>query len=75
MQRMEGELANTIRACLPQIRHLQLADTPGRHEPGTGEINYPFLFRLLDELGYRGWIGCEYVPSTTTENSFSWLRA
>ena len=75
MQRMEGELANTIRACLPQIRHMQLADTPGRHEPGTGEINFPFLFRLLDELGYQGWIGCEYVPSTSTENSFSWLRA
>jgi hydroxypyruvate isomerase len=75
MQRMEGELANTIRACLPQIRHMQLADTPGRHEPGTGEINYPFLFRLLDELGYEGWIGCEYVPSTRTEDSLSWLRA
>jgi hydroxypyruvate isomerase len=75
MQRMEGELANTIRACLPLIGHMQLADTPGRHEPGTGEINYPFLFRLLDELGYAGWVGCEYVPSSSTANSLAWLRA
>jgi hydroxypyruvate isomerase len=75
MQRMEGELANTIRACLPNIRHIQLADTPGRHEPGSGEINYPFLFRLLDELGYEGWIGCEYQPRTRTEDSLAWRRA
>ncbi len=72
MQRMEGELANTIRACLPHIRHMQLADTPGRHEPGTGEINYPFLFRLLDELAYQGWIGCEYVPARRTEEGLAW---
>jgi hydroxypyruvate isomerase len=73
MQRMEGELANTIRACLPNIGHMQLADTPGRHEPGTGEINYPYLFRLLDELAYPGWIGCEYLPGTRTEDSLAWL--
>lgn len=73
MQRMEGELSNTIRAALPQIRHIQLADAPDRHEPGTGEINFPHLFCLLDELGYDGWIGCEYIPSTTTEDSFGWL--
>ena len=66
MQRMEGELANTIRANLARIGHIQLADNPGRHEPGTGEINYPFLFGLLDELGYDGWIGCEYIPSGDT---------
>ena len=72
MQRMEGELANTIRACLPHIGHMQLADTPGRHQPGTGEINYPFLFQLLDELGYAGWIGCEYVPQGASEDSLSW---
>jgi len=75
MQRMEGELANTIRACLPNIRHMQLADTPGRHEPGTGEINFPYLFRLLDELGYEGWIGCEYRPRAGTLASLDWLRA
>jgi hydroxypyruvate isomerase len=73
MQRMEGELTNTIRNCLPHIGHMQLADVPGRHEPGTGEINYPFLFRLLDEIGYQGWIGCEYVPLTDTTSSLSWL--
>jgi hydroxypyruvate isomerase len=49
-----------------------LADNPGRHEPGTGEINYPFLFRLLDRLGYAGWIGCEYKPATTTEAGLGW---
>ena len=62
MQRMEGELANTIKANLPKIAHLQLADNPGRNEPGTGEINYRFLFGFLDAIGYDGWIGCEYKP-------------
>ena len=62
MQRMEGELAATIETHLPQIAHMQLADNPGRNEPGTGEINYPFLFALLDAIGYEGWIGCEYKP-------------
>ena len=62
MQRMEGELANTIKANLPRIAHFQLADNPGRNEPGTGEINYRFLFGFLDAIGYDGWIGCEYKP-------------
>jgi len=75
MQRMEGELANTIRACLPRIGHMQLADTPGRHEPGTGEINYSFLFRLLDELGYEGWLGCEYTPLAGTAEGLGWMAA
>ena len=73
MQRMEGELANTIRTNLARIGHLQLADNPGRNEPGTGEINYPFLFRHIDALGYDGWIGCEYKPATTTTAGLSWL--
>jgi hydroxypyruvate isomerase len=73
MQRMEGELAQTIRAQLPLIRHIQLADVPGRHQPGTGEINFPYLFRLLDELGYDGWIGCEYEPQGDTPASLAWL--
>jgi len=60
MQRMEGELANTIKKNLPRIAHMQMADTPGRNEPGTGEINYSYLFRAIDALGYDGWIGCEY---------------
>lgn len=61
-QRMEGELGATLKAALPHIAHIQLADNPGRNEPGTGEINYRYLFGLLDELGYRGHIGCEYKP-------------
>jgi hydroxypyruvate isomerase len=71
-QRMEGDLGNSIRTLLPLIRHVQLADVPGRHEPGTGEINFPYLFRLLDELGYDGWIGCEYTPRTNTEDGLQW---
>jgi hydroxypyruvate isomerase len=73
MQRMEGELAATITRLLPRIGHLQLADNPGRNEPGTGEIHYPFLFALLDRLGYAGHIGCEYKPATTTEAGLGWL--
>ncbi len=62
-QVMEGDLLPTIERNLSRIGHLQVADNPGRHEPGTGEINYPYVFRRLDELGYAGWIGCEYKPS------------
>jgi hydroxypyruvate isomerase len=73
MQRMEGELAATIRKNLPRIAHLQLADNPARNEPGTGEINYPFLFDYIDKLGYAGWIGCEYKPATTTTDGLGWI--
>ncbi|MDN3521679.1 hydroxypyruvate isomerase [Halomonas ramblicola] len=75
MQIMEGDLAPTIETHLGRIAHVQLADNPGRHEPGTGEINYPFLFAHLDRLGYTGWIGCEYKPATTTEEGLGWLDA
>jgi hydroxypyruvate isomerase len=74
MQIMEGDLAPTIEAYLGQIPHMQLADTPGRHEPGTGEINYPFLFDHIDRLGYNGWIGCEYKPAGKTEDGLGWLK-
>ena len=74
MQRMEGDLARTIQNNLSSIEHLQLADNPGRHEPGTGEINYPFLFSFLDSIGYQGWIGCEYIPATTTTEGLGWLE-
>jgi hydroxypyruvate isomerase len=74
-QRMEGELANTIKANLPRIAHMQLADNPGRNEPGTGEINYRFLFGWLDSIGYDGWIGCEYKPKATTEAGLGWRAA
>jgi hydroxypyruvate isomerase len=72
-QRMEGELANTIAHLLPRIGHMQMADTPGRHEPGTGEINFDFLFDFIDEIGYAGWMGCEYRPATTTTDGLGWL--
>ena len=75
MQRMEGELANTIAAHLPRIAHMQLADNPGRNEPGTGEINYRFLFEFIDRIGYDGWIGCEYKPRTTTIEGLGWRAA
>ena len=75
MQRMEGELAKTIEQNLAQIAHLQLADNPGRNEPGTGEINYGFLFVFLDKIGYQGWIGCEYKPAATTEAGLGWANA
>lgn len=73
-QRAEGELASTMQKHLPRIGHIQLADNPGRNEPGTGEINYPFLFAHLEKLGYSGWIGCEYKPATTTEAGLGWLN-
>ena len=74
MQIMEGDLARTLEAQLPLINHVQLADNPGRHEPGTGEINYRFLFEHLKRIGYDGWIGCEYKPLTTTEAGLDWLK-
>jgi hydroxypyruvate isomerase len=73
MQRMEGELATTIKRLLPRIGHIQIADNPGRHEPGSGEINYPFLFAYLDRIGYDGWIGCEYKPAATTSAGLTWM--
>jgi hydroxypyruvate isomerase len=74
-QRMEGELAATVQKHLARIAHIQLADNPGRNEPGTGEINYAFLFRHLDAIGYTGWIGCEYKPRTTTSDGLGWIKA
>jgi hydroxypyruvate isomerase len=74
MQRMEGELAATISKNLARIAHIQVADNPGRNEPGTGEINHDFLFAHLDKIGYAGWIGCEYKPATTTEAGLGWLK-
>lgn len=75
MQRMEGELCNTIQANLPLIKHMQVADTPGRHEPGTGEINYRHLFAFLDRIGYDGWLGCEYNPAGDTDAGLAWRQA
>jgi len=74
-QIISGDLARTLETNIERIGHIQIADNPGRHEPGTGEINYPFLFELLDRLGYNGWVGCEYKPLTTTEAGLAWRAA
>ncbi len=75
MQRMEGEIAATLQKQLPRIGHVQIADNPGRNEPGTGEINYAFVFRHLDAIGYQGWVGCEYKPAGRTEDGLDWIKA
>lgn len=73
MQRMEGNLTETLRANLGAVGHIQIADVPGRHQPGTGEINYRFVLRELDRLGYPFFVGLEYVPEPDTLASLSWL--
>ena len=72
---VRGDIARSLQKHLGRIAHVQLADNPGRNEPGTGEINYPFLFRHLDAIGYRGWVGCEYKPRTTTVDGLGWHAA
>ncbi len=69
----EGDLSEKIRRWLPHIGHFQIAGVPGRHEPDTGEISYDWIFRLLGELRYDGWIGCEYRPAQGTTAGLSWL--
>ncbi|MEO5732117.1 MAG: hydroxypyruvate isomerase [Rubrivivax sp.] len=73
-QRSEGELAATLEKYLSRIGHIQVADNPGRHEPGSGEINYSFLFSHLDRIGYAGYVGCEYKPAGATEAGLGWLE-
>jgi hydroxypyruvate isomerase len=74
-QRMSGNLAATIAARIGQIGHVQIADSPDRHEPGTGEINYPFVLQALDDAGYDGWVSLEYRPLENTESSLRWLTS
>jgi hydroxypyruvate isomerase len=74
MQIMEGDLAHTIERLLPRIGHVQLADVPDRHEPGTGEINFPWLLETIDRIGYSGAIGCEYNPRADTVAGLAWAR-
>jgi len=74
MQVMEGNLTKTIQENVGRIGHIQLADNPGRHEPGTGEINFTNLFKFIDESGYTGWIGCEYKPAGATEDGLGWVK-
>jgi hydroxypyruvate isomerase len=75
MQIMEGDLSTTIRTNIEHIPHIQIADPPARNEPGTGEINFRNLFKLIDTLGYHGWIGCEYKPKGRTEDGLAWMTA
>lgn len=75
MQMLEGHLAETIHEHIQLLRHVQIAGVPGRHEPDVGEINYPYLFGLLDELGYEGWVGCEYRPRADTWSGLGWAAA
>jgi hydroxypyruvate isomerase len=72
-QVMEGDLTPTFRRLKDKIAHVQIADNPGRNEPGTGEINYPFLFEMLDREGYAGWVGCEYKPAAATSAGLAWF--
>jgi hydroxypyruvate isomerase len=74
MQIMGDDLARAVEANLARIGHIQVADVPDRHEPGTGEIDFPQLFDLIDRLGYRGWIGAEYVPAGKTEDGLAWVK-
>jgi len=75
MQIMEGDLARTLERLMPRIGHVQIADNPGRGEPGSGEINYPWLLSRLDALGYSGWVGCEYKPAGATADGLGWAKA
>ena len=75
MQIMEGNLTRTIRENLARIAHIQLADNPGRHEPGTGEINYHYLLQAINDMGYKGWPSCEYIPLGNTEDGLKWIKS
>jgi hydroxypyruvate isomerase len=75
LQRGEGNLIERMRASLPYAAHVQIADVPGRHEPGTGEINFPKVFAELDAAGWQGWVGCEYLPVAGTEAGLAWMQS
>lgn len=74
LQIVEGDIAEKLRRYLPYVAHIQIAGVPTRHEPDEGEVNYPYVFGLLDELGYAGWVGCEYFPRARTEDGLAWMR-
>src|SRR5690606_31046434 len=73
-QIMEGDITTTLKRYLPDIGHTQIAGVPERHEPDTGEVDYAYVFRLLDDLGYEGWVGCEYRPARGTVDGLGWMR-
>ncbi|MGO6670108.1 hydroxypyruvate isomerase family protein, partial [Rhizobium ruizarguesonis] len=74
MQIMQGDLISTFTRLKEKIAHVQIADNPGRNEPGTGEINYHFILSELDRLGYNGWVGCEYKPKSGTSEGLGWMK-
>jgi len=73
-QKIHGNVSKWLQKCAPYIAHMQIANPPDRHEPSSGELNFPYLFEQVDRSSYTGWVGCEYIPSTTTENSLDWLQ-
>ena len=74
MQIVEGDLATKLKKYAARCGHVQIAGVPGRHEPDNGEINYRYIFGLLDEIGYEGWVGCEYRPAGGTVEGLGWFR-
>lgn len=74
VQSEEGSLTDRLKAVYPYIGHIQVGDVPGRHEPGSGELNFPFILRQIEALGWQGWIGCEYAPSTCTNETLGWAK-
>ena len=74
MQVMEGDISTKLRKYAPCCGHIQIAGAPGRNEPDTGEVRYEYLFQLLDEIGYQGWIGCEYRPAGKTVDGLDWFQ-
>jgi len=74
MQLMEGNIMNNIKKYIDIIGHFQIADVPGRLEPGKGEIGYSNIFKFIDDLGYEGFIGAEYKPENTTEEGLAWIK-
>lgn len=74
VQITEGDITRRMEQYLPLIAHMQIADVPARNEPGTGEIGWGFVFRRMDELGYAGWVGCEYRPAGETDAGLGWLK-
>ena len=75
MDVMEGRVVERLEEIMPRIGHIQFADNPGRHEPGTGNLDFPAIFAAIDRLGYTGWVAAEYVPSTTTEDTLGWMAS
>ena len=73
-QKIHGNVTKWLQKCTPYIAHMQIANPPDRHEPSCGELNYPYLFELVDQTSYAGWMGCEYIPSTKTEDSLDWFQ-